>query len=164
MKYFTKSKLRAEVLAAILVCVTATGCFGLFGPPKRVATPAELDQFGTKTFPGYSKAEVQTAAVTALKIHGYEVVTEEPRIRTAPKLVRVSGSASYSQYSGTSQSYAEKVAWDIDVKEGQPGPTLHAVPRATVNDIPMEQMYYDYAERTFGEIMRDIDSSLPAKK
>jgi hypothetical protein len=40
---------------------------------------------------------------------------------------------------------------------------VHAVPRASVNGIPMEQMYYDYAERTFGQLMKEIDSSLPAK-
>jgi hypothetical protein len=134
------------------------------GPQKRVATPAELDQLGTKSYPGYSRDEVLQAALTALKVQGYEVVTADPRLRTSPKLVHVSSSASYTQTSGSSQSFAESVAWDIDVTEGKGGTTVHAVPRASVNGVPMEQMYYDYAERTFGELMKEIDASLPAKK
>jgi hypothetical protein len=134
------------------------------GTQKRVATPAELEQLGTKTYPGYSKDDVQKATMTALKVQGYEVVTTEPRIRTSPKLVHVSGSSSYSETSGSHQSFAESVAWDIDVNEGQQGASVHAVPRASVNGMPMEQMYYDYAARTFGELMKEIDASLPAKK
>ena len=44
------------------------------------------------------------------------------------------------------------------------GTTLHAVPRASVNGMAMEQMYYDYASTTFSELMKEIDGSLPAKK
>ena len=154
------SRISRGVLLAFLAC--AAGC--AFGAPKRVATPAELEQFGTRTYPGYSKDDVQKAALTALKVQGYEVVTTEPRIRTSPKLVHVSSTASYGEYSGSSQTYGESVAWDIDVAEGTPGPTLHAVPRASVNGMAMEQMYYDYAERTFRELMKEIDGSLPAKK
>jgi hypothetical protein len=133
------------------------------GQQKRVATPAELDQLGTKTYPGYSKDEVQQAVMTALKVQGYEVVTADPRIRTSPKLVHVSSSASYGAYSGSATSYAESVAWDIDVTTTDAGATVHAVPRASVNGIAMEQMYYDYAQNTFGQLMKEIDASLPAK-
>jgi len=162
MKHVPGQRLRLGILGAIIVCIT--GCAALMGPQKRVATPAELDQLGTKTYPGYSKDEVQQAALTALKVQGYEVVTTAPRIRTSPKLVHVSSSATYSETSVSAQSFAESVAWDIDISEAKEGPTLHAVPRASVNGIPMEQMYYDYAERTFGELMKEINTSLPAKR
>ena len=161
MRAMAKPGLRAGIILAFCAC--AAGCAGLMGPQKRVATPAELTQLGSRTYPGYSKDVVQQAAVTALKVQGYEVVTTEPRIRTSPKLVHVSASSTYSETSGASSSFAESVAWDIDVQDGQPGASLHAVPRASVNGVPMEQMYYDYAERTFGELMKEIDSSLPAK-
>jgi len=154
------SRIARGMLLALLA--GAAGC--ALGPQKRVATPAELEQFGSRTYPGYSKEDVQKAALTALKVQGYEVVTTEPRIRTSPKLVHVSSTASYGDYSGSSQTYGESVAWDIDVTDGTPGPTLHAVPRASVNGMAMEQMYYDYAERTFRELMKEIDSSLPAKQ
>jgi len=156
------SRLFAGLILAFAVCMT--GCGGLFGPQKRVATPAELDQMGTRTYPGYSKDQVVQAAATALKVQGYEIVTTDPRIRTSPKLVHVSSTASYGQYSGSAQTYGESVAWDIDVKEAPTGTTLHAVPRASVNGMAMEQMYYDYASTTFAELMKEIDGSLPAKK
>jgi hypothetical protein len=151
------------VLVLVLV-VAAFGCGGLFGQKKRVATPAELDQMGTRTYPGYGKNDVVKAAVTALKVQGYEIVANEPRIRTSPKLVHVSSTSSYGQFSGSSRTYGESVAWDIDVKEAPAGTTLHAVPRASVNGMAMEQMYYDYASTTFTELMKEIDASLPAKK
>jgi hypothetical protein len=154
----------SAILGAIFICATVAGCAALMGPQKRVATPAELEQLGSRTYPGYTKDQVTQATMTALKVQGYEVVTTEPRIRTSPKLVHVSASSSYTETSGSSQSFAESVAWDIDVIEGQEGTSVHAVPRASVNGIPMEQMYYDYATRTFGELMKDIDASLPAKK
>jgi hypothetical protein len=145
----------------LLLALFASAC--AFGPPKRVATPAELDQLGTKTYPGYTTDEVRQAALTALKVQGYDVVTTDPRIRTSPKLVHVSSSASYSQTSGSARTFGESVAWDIDVADGEAGPKLHATPRASVNGMAMEQMYYDYAERTFRELMKEIDGSLPAK-
>jgi hypothetical protein len=156
-------KSSAILLGALTLALVGPGC-ALTGPQKRVATPAELDQLGTKTYPGYGKDEVEKAVLTALKVQGYEVVTTEPRIRTSPKLVHVSSAATYTETTGSASSFAESVAWDIDVKPGEPGPTLHAVPRASVNGMAMDQMYYDYAERTFGELMKEIDASLPAKK
>jgi hypothetical protein len=154
----------AGIVGAIIISATALGCAGLFGPQKRVATPAEMDQFGSRTYPGYAKGDVQQATMTALKVQGYEVITTEPRIRTSPKLVHVSASATYTENTGSSQSFAESVAWDIDVNDGSQGATLHAVPRASVNGVPMDQMYYDYAERTFSQLMKEIDASLPQKK
>jgi len=158
----SRSHLSAGVI--LVLVLGAFGCGGMFGPQKRVATPAELDQMGTRTYPGYGKEDVVKAAVTALKVQGYEIVTTDPRIRTSPKLVHVSSTASYGTYSGSAQTYGESVAWDIDVNEAPAGTTLHAVPRASVNGIAMEQMWYDYATTTFSQLMKEIDASLPAKK
>lgn len=152
---------RRSPFVPVLFALLASAC--AFGPQKRVATPAELEQFGTKTYPGYTTDEVRQAALTALKVQGYDVVATEPRIRTSPKLVHVSSAASYGQTSGTAQTFGESVAWDIDVTESDAGPKVHASPRASVNGMAMEQMYYDYAERTFRELMKEIDGSLPAK-
>lgn len=154
------SRIVRGVVLSLLACLV--GC--AFGPQKRVATPAELEQLGTKSYPGYTKEQVQQAALTALKVQGYEVVATEPRIRTSPKLVHVSSQSTYTETSGSAQTFGESVAWDIDVNEVGGSPTVHAVPRASVNGMAMEQMYYDYAERTFHELMKEIDSSLPAQK
>ncbi len=151
-------------LSAGMVLVVALCAFGCGGPQKRVATPAELDQMGTRTYPGYGKDDVVKATVTALKVQGYEIVTTDPRIRTSPKLVHVSSTASYGQTSGSVRTYGESVAWDIDVEEAPTGVTLHAVPRASVNGMAMEYMYYDYASTTFAQLMKEIDGSLPAKE
>ena len=162
MNATARPSMRSRLLLAVSIGATAAGCF-LSMPQKRVATPAELEQFGTRTYPGYDRKQVQQATITALRVQGYEIVTDEPRIRTAPKLAHVSSAASYSQTSGTSQTFAESVAWDIDVQQAGENTTLHAVPRASVNGIPMEQVYYDWAERTFAQLMKEVDASLPAK-
>jgi hypothetical protein len=77
--------------------------------------------------------------------------------------VHVSASSTYTETSGSSQAFAESVAWDIEVKPGAQAALLHAVPRASVNGIPMDQVYYDWAERTFGLLLKDVDASLPPK-
>jgi hypothetical protein len=161
MKVMATRCARAGIVVGFLLGAMVSGC--ALGPGKRVATPAELDTFGTRSYAGYEPKEVQQAAITALKVQGYEIVTEEPRIRTSPKLVHVSASSTYSETAGNTQSFAESVAWDIDVKPGPQATLLHAVPRASVNGIPMEQVYYDWAERTFGLLMKDVDASLPVK-
>jgi hypothetical protein len=77
--------MRLGILLVLTIGAAVPGC-AFMGPQKRVATPAELEQFGSRTYPGYDSKAVQLAAVTALKVQGYEIVTEEPRIRTSPKL------------------------------------------------------------------------------
>ena len=97
--------------------------------------------------------------MTALKVLGYSVVATDPRIRTAPRDVALT--AVRGNY--TAQAYIEAVAWDVDVRADGPGVTLLAVPRATVNGEPMTQVYIGWAEKNFGELMREIDTSLPQK-
>ena len=145
----------------------ASGCFAT-GPSKPVATPGDMERLGTRSYRDRSPEDVSKAAVTALKLLGYDVVTTDPRIRTAPKPVATttysSAHGAGGVAHGSAQSFTEEVAWDIDVKAEGQGAFLRAVPRANVNGVAMEQVYVDWAERTFAELMREIDASLPTAK
>jgi len=124
--------------------------------PRSVATPAELGELGTRHYADRTRDEVVAAAVTALKVLGYNVVTAEPRIRTAPLDV----AATAVRGNTTAQLYTESVSWDIDVTPDGPGVTLRATPHATVNGEPMTQVYIGWAEKTFGRLMSEVDGSL----
>jgi hypothetical protein len=149
------------VTGVFLLSLLHAGCGG--APARRTASAADMQTLGTKSYPTHSQDEVVQAAVTALKVLGYDVVASEPRIRTAPKLAAVSTQAVYGDYSGHSQTFAESVAWDIDVTSEGSGAKLHAVPRASVNGMPMEQVYYDWATTHFQELFKEIDASFGAK-
>jgi hypothetical protein len=153
-------------LAFVAALAGAAGCFAS-GPAKPVATAADLERLGTRRYKDHSAEEVSKAAVTALKLLGYEVVITEPRIRTAPKPVATTAYGTAQGGGGiaraSSQAFTEEVAWDIDVTADGQGAFLRAVPRAAVNGMPMEQVYVDWAERTFAELMREIDASMSAK-
>lgn len=157
----TKLRCRAG-LVTFLVSAGWAGCAST--PPKPVATPADFARLGTRHYPDRGHDEVATAAVTALKLLGYEVVTTDPRIRTSPRDVATTTAASYGRYSGRANSYTEAVAWDIDVTPEGSGTMLRATPRATVNGEPMPQVYRDWAERNFSQLMKEIDGDLPAKQ
>jgi hypothetical protein len=149
-------------LVTLVVSAWCAGCAS--SPPRPVATPADFERLGTRHYPDLGHDEVATAVVTALKLLGYEVVTTDPRIRTAPRDVATTTAARYTDYSGSAKSYTEAVAWDIDVTPEGSGTMLRATPRATVNGEPMPQVYQDWAERNFGQLMKEIDGNLPAKK
>lgn len=153
--------LRRCYLACVLVCCAlctpfATGCM-------RTITPAEIQQLGTKPYPGQSRSSVARAAVAALKALGFEVVADQtaPRIRTAPKLIQVI--ATGSAYSATTISDA--LAWSVEVTADGKGCVLHAEPRAYRNSQPLDdtEMGYDYMDRAFKDLFREIDDNLAAK-
>src|SRR5437763_2043035 len=100
------------VVVALLVGAWCSGCGGMFAS-KPVATPADFERLGTRHYPDRSHEEVSAAVVTALRLLGYDVVTTDPRIRTAPKNVAVTANGTYTETSGTTQSFTEAVAWDI---------------------------------------------------
>lgn len=106
---------------------------------------------------------MRTAVLTALKVQGYEVITTDPMIRTSPKLVAVTTAVSGDQYTAQAQSFGESVAWDVDVQGDEQSATLHATPRASVNGQAMDQVFYDWAQRTFTQLMAEIDRSLPTQ-
>ena len=157
------TKLRHGLGVALVLSAWSSGCGGMFAS-KPVATPADFERLGTRHYPDRSHDEVSAAAVTALKLLGYDVVTTDPRIRTAPKNVATTASGTYTETSGTAQSFTEAVAWDIDILPEGPGTMLRATPRATVNGEPMTQVWEDWAERNFGALMKEIDTNLPPKK
>jgi hypothetical protein len=136
-----------------------TGCFS----SRPVATAADLERLGTRHYTDRSPDEVAAAAGTALKLLGYQIVTTTPRIRTAPKDVATTALGTYGANSGTARTYTETVAWDVDVHAEGASVTLRATPRAAVNGVPMDQVYIEWADRTFGELMREIDGNLPPK-
>jgi len=150
-------------VAALLLGAWCAGCGGMFAS-KPVATPADFERLGTRHYPDRGHDEVSTAVVTALKLLGYDVVTTDPRIRTAPKNVATTSSGTYTETSGTAQSFTEAVAWDIDIQPEGSGTMLRATPRATVNGEPMTQVWEDWAERNFGALMKEIDGNLPPKQ
>jgi hypothetical protein len=153
--FWMRGCLGAMLLWGLLVA----GCFS--SPP--VATAADLDRLGTRHYPDRSPADVTAAVGTALKLLGYQIVTTEPRIRTAPKEVATTAVGTHGQYSGSARTFTETVAWDVEVHSEGTGATLRATPRASVNGMPMDQVYIEWADRTFGELMREIDGNLPPK-
>ena len=152
------AKLSLIASAAAATAALASGCM-MMGPSRPVATAVDLQRLGTRAYPGRSPDQVAQASLTALKVLGYEVVTSSPRIRTAPKDVATTAAGTYSQTAGTARSFTEAVAWDIDVEANGQGATLHATPRASVNGQPMEQVYVEWAERNFAQLMKEIDAS-----
>lgn len=146
-------------MLGLFLC-TAHGCAP---PPPRVASAAELQQLGTKVYPGRNRDEVLAASETALKLLGYQIITTDPTIRTAPKPVATTGVASYTDYSGVSQTFTETVAWEISVEEAAAGTTLHARARAAVNGQPMEQVFHTWATSNYGTLMHEVDASFGSK-
>jgi len=138
-----------------LSATLATGCM-------RTITPAEIQQLGTKAYPGHSRAQVARAAMAALKVLGFEVVADEtaPRIRTAPKLIQVH--ATGSAYSATTISDA--LAWSLEITAEGNGCVVHAQPRGYRNSQPLDdtEIGYDYMDRAFKELFREIDENLAA--
>jgi hypothetical protein len=103
------------------------------------------------------------ASETALKVLGYQVITTVPSIKTAPKPVATTGVASYTDYSGVSQTFTETIAWEISVEEAAGRATLHARARAAVNGEPMAQVFHTWATSNYGNLMREIDASFGSK-
>jgi hypothetical protein len=146
-------------MAFLWMMVGAMGCL----PSKPVATPADLDRLGTRRYADHDRDAVMKATLTALKVLGYEVVTTDPRIRTSPRDVATTAHAQGAGNTAVAQGFTEAVAWDIDVRTDGAGAVLHAVPRATVNGQAMDQVWLDWAERNFGQLMNEIDASFGAK-
>jgi hypothetical protein len=135
--------------------VTTPGCFR----PK-VATPQKLQQLGTHRYPNRNVEEVRAAVITGLKLQGYTIVTEQPMVRTAPKLVAVTAMSSGSAYSASAQTYGESVAWDIEVQPQTGAVVVTAKHRASVNGMAMDQVYESWADTNYKQLFEAIDSSI----
>jgi hypothetical protein len=125
-------------------------------------TPAELAQHESHPYPGHSKSQVFSAATSALRSLGYEIVTSDAasgRIKTAPKLVTVTayGSSSTAVASGNS------LAWTLDVSSGDDGAMLHAEPRgySAGQLVEASRMNGSFLERSFETLYGEIDEDMP---
>lgn len=142
------------VLAASLLTVAIASSF-VSGCTPRVASAAELDRLGTRSY-ARSVSEVRGAVITSLKLQGYEVVTATPRVRTAPKPIALHAVGGGGQAVG----FTETMAWDIDVTAAPSGATVHAQLRGQIGDAPMKGIFYDYADNAFRDLFTKVDESL----
>lgn len=152
--------LRAAVMGGSLVLgsgslATLVGC-------GRPATPAELQDWGTRTYSGTSKAAAFKACVTAVRTQGYDVVTADAglgQVRTAPKTVSVTAVATSSY---TAAATSNQLAWDLDVTTSPAGTVVHATPRgySAGQEVPATKMNSAYVKKAletlFSEIERDM--------
>jgi hypothetical protein len=139
-------------LFATSTSVTLTGC----EPTQRLASPADLTRLGMRQYPRHQPSDVRRAIVTSLKVQGYEVVTETPRVRTAPKLLAIHG----VRGGGVAQAVQETIAWDIDVQPAGDGTIVQARLQGAVSGEPLKGFYYEHAERNCKALFRDLDDSL----
>jgi hypothetical protein len=150
---------RACVLAGALLTLGASGTLAGCARPL---TAADIEEHGTKPFPGRSPAQVVRASTVALRTLGYEVVVADAasgRIKTAPKLMQVY--AVGSRYSAT--TVANALAWTIDITPARGGAVVHAHPRAYANGALQDDgvMNAEYMEKAFADLFREIESNLP---
>jgi hypothetical protein len=151
----------AIALASMVMTVTClVGCM-------RPATAAELQDWGTRTYAGTTKAAAFKATWAAVRSLGYDVATADAsagQLRTAPKVVVVTVSG--NQYGA--QAAANAIAWDLDVTTSAAGIVIHASPRGYSGGqaVPQSQMSASYLKRAFetlfGEIERDLGVVPPA--
>lgn len=147
---------RAAIVAACLAFapVVVAGC-------ARPVTPAELQDWGTRTYAGTSRGATFKACVTAVRTLGYDVASADAgsgQLRTAPKVVAVTVVG--NQYAA--QAASTSIAWDIDVGTSSDGIVVHATPRGYQADqeIPSSQMNAAYAKRAFETLFSEIERDM----
>jgi hypothetical protein len=128
----------------------------------RTITPDEIEQHGTKPYPGKSQAQVMKASVVALKTLGFEVVVADAasgKVKTAPKTIQVS--AVGGAYSAT--AIEDALSWTLDVDAASNGSVIHAHPRSYRNGQPLDErnLGYNYMNRAFTDLFKEIDDNLP---
>ncbi len=133
---------------------TMSGC-----EARRMASAADVERLGTKHYPGRKPNDVRRAVVTALKLQGYTIVTESPRVRTAPKPIAVHAVGG----GGRAVGFDETMAWDVDVGASSGGATARLHMRGQIRGQPMSGLFYDYVEQNCNAIFADVDASLAAR-
>jgi hypothetical protein len=142
-------------------------CFATFAVPAaalsacmRTITPAEIEQRGTKPYPGKGPAQVMKASVVALETLGFKVVVAEGgKVKTAPKTIQVS--AVGGAYSAT--AIEDALSWTLDIDAASDGTVIHAHPRSYRNGQPLDErnLGYNYMSHAFDDLFREIDDNLP---
>jgi hypothetical protein len=154
-----RSKLLAMIVLAFALGTSAvtTGC-------APTLTPADIDHYGVRSYPGASKAQAFKASVAALKSLGSDTALVDEaggRVKSAPKLMVVH--ASGNEYSA--RATGSSLAWDIEVTAESSGAVVHATPRGYEGgqSVPTSRMNADYMKRTWDTLFSEIESSLPRK-
>ena len=129
--------------------------------PPNYASPQRLQQLGTRAYLGRTEAEVRTAVVMGLKLQGYELITERPLVRTAPKLFEISSMKTGNINDHWGQTYGVFLAWDIEIQEQHGVVNVLARPRANVNGRATNNFTDDWAFETYGQLFETIHSSFP---
>lgn len=147
---------RARVHLVVGLVLALTAC-------APALTPADIDQYGTRTYAATSRAQAFRAAVSALRSLGYEtaVVDESAgRIKTTPKLLVVH--ASGNQYGA--RATGSSLAWDVDVTASSATAVVSARPRGYEGgqSIPISRMNAEYIKRTYETLFTELESNLPA--
>lgn len=127
-------------------------------PTRAVATPANIQLLGDRTIPQRSPDEVRQAAVTALRLMGFEIVTVTPRIRTNQRVAGVTAVASAYQ----AQAFAETIAWEVGVDATPSAAAVTARLHHYVNGMESPEIWVDTAEQYYNQLYREIRSNLPA--
>jgi hypothetical protein len=107
---------------------------------------------GTRNYPNNSPAELHAAALVALRVQGYEVVAEQPMIRTAPKIVAASAV--------NQTAAAQEVAWDVEVTSGSPGTVVRLTPRVFFGGTQTSDVSAEWAGNNTSALFGEIDSAL----
>ncbi|MBX3247756.1 MAG: hypothetical protein KF901_11305 [Myxococcales bacterium] len=122
---------------------------------RRSLTTGDAETLGHRSFSRYTSDEVRSAVMITLRTQGYELVTESPVIRTAPKLIAVRESYAESMWY-TPQS-RESIAWDVHVNDdGRGRAVVRALLRGYVNGCQMDRIFYDFGSRTYGMFYTDL--------
>jgi hypothetical protein len=143
----------ARLLPFAIAATTLPACM-------RTITPDEIEQRGTKPYPGKSPAQVMKASVVALKTLGFDVVVADGgKVKTAPKTIQVT--AVGGAYSAS--SYEDALAWTLDVDAASDGSVIHAHPRSYRNGQPLDErnLSYNYMSHAFSDLFKEIDGNLP---
>ena len=143
-------------VAALLVVTGAVALDGCMGPRPPVASMADYQRLGSRTFAGHTHDEVGAAVVVALRVIGYEVVAATPRIRTAPRTIAVGAVAR----GYVAQSVVESLSWDVELQDSPQGPVVHAMLHYLMNG-EEQQAFLGPVEAQYAQFYREVASNLP---
>jgi hypothetical protein len=151
------SLLRPALFAIALAALAVTSLPGCMRP----ATAAEMQDWGTRTYAGTTKAAAFKATWAAVRSLGYDVATVDAgaaQLRTAPKVVVVTVTG--NQYAA--QAAASAIAWDLDVTTSSAGIVIHASPRGYSGGqaVPQSQMSASYLKRAFETLFSEIERDM----
>jgi len=147
------ARLFATLLVLALCVLGSSGC--------QMMTPAQAQEWGTRTYAGTTVAAAYRATLTAVRSQGYDIAATDAsngQIKTAPKVMVVVVSG--SQYSAAAAS--NSLAWDFDITSGAAGITIHATPRgySAGQTVPPDHMSAGYMKKAFATLFDEIERDL----